>query len=183
MRPDCAGCFGHQPLMLFVTLATICLSVYLYVVMPKGFFPQVDSGLIQGGILGAQDVSFASMQQKLKQYTDIVMSDPAVKSMMANTGGGAENTGRMEFELKPLSERKVSANQVIARLRRKASNACRSIRAASRRSAALPRALADRLLLQVRDLASRNWALAPAIRRAAARPTGPVQAREAADSH
>jgi hydrophobe/amphiphile efflux-1 (HAE1) family protein len=109
----------HQPLMLFVTLSTICLSVYLYVVMPKGFFPQVDSGLIQGSIVGAQDVSFPAMQQKLKQYTDIVMSDPAVKSMMANTGGGAENTGRMEFELKPLSERGVSANQVIARLRRK----------------------------------------------------------------
>ena len=109
----------HQPLMLFVTLSTICLSVYLYVVMPKGFFPQVDSGLIQGSIVGAQDVSFSAMQQKLKQYTDIVMSDPAVKSMMANTGGGAENTGRMEFELKPLSERGVSANQVIARLRRK----------------------------------------------------------------
>ena len=109
----------HQPLMLFVTLSTICLSVYLYVVMPKGFFPQVDSGLIQGSIVGAQDVSFPAMQQKLKQYTDIVMSDPAVKSMMANTGGGAENTGRIEFELKPLSERGVSANQVIARLRRK----------------------------------------------------------------
>jgi multidrug efflux pump len=109
----------HQPLMLAVTLATICLSVYLYVVIPKGFFPQVDTGLLQGGILGAQDVSFAAMQQKLKQYTDIVISDPAVKSMMANTGGGAENTGRMEIELKPLSEREVSAAQVIARLRRK----------------------------------------------------------------
>src|SRR6202040_1864944 len=60
-----------------------------------------------------------AMQQKLKQYTDIVMSDPAVASMSANTGGGAENTGRMNVDLKPISERKITVDQVIARLRRK----------------------------------------------------------------
>ncbi len=109
----------HQPFMLVVTAATICLSVYLYIVIPKGFFPQQDTGLMQGNVLGAQDTSFPAMQQKLKQYTDIVMSDPAVKSTASNTGGGAENTGRMNVELKPISERNVTVDQVIARLRRR----------------------------------------------------------------
>ncbi len=109
----------HQALMLVVTLATICFSAYLYIVIPKGFFPQQDTGRMSGSILGAQDLSFPSMQQKLKQYTDIVMSDSAVASMSANTGGGAENTGRMNVDLKPIGERKITVDQVIARLRRK----------------------------------------------------------------
>ena len=109
----------HQPFMLVLTAATICLSVYLYIVIPKGFFPQQDTGLMAGNILGAQDTSFPVMQEKLKEYMDIVMSDPAVKAMAANTGGGAENTGRMQIELKPIAERKVTVDQVIARLRRK----------------------------------------------------------------
>ena len=61
-----------------------------------------------GNILAAQDTSFPVMQKKLKQYTDIVMSDPAVKSMVGDTGGGSENTGGMDIELKPLNERKVT---------------------------------------------------------------------------
>jgi hydrophobe/amphiphile efflux-1 (HAE1) family protein len=109
----------HQPLMLVLTGATICLSVYLYIFIPKGFFPQQDTGLMAGNILGSQDTSFPVMQEKLKEYTDIVMSDPAVKATAANTGGGAENTGRMQIELKPIGERKVTVDQVIARLRRK----------------------------------------------------------------
>jgi len=109
----------HQPLMLVVTAATLCFSVYLYIVVPKGFFPQQDTGRMSGSILGAQDLSFPAMQQKLKQYTDIVISDPAVASMSANTGGGSENTGRMNVDLKPLSERKITVDQVIARLRRR----------------------------------------------------------------
>jgi hydrophobe/amphiphile efflux-1 (HAE1) family protein len=109
----------HQPFMLVLTGATICLSVYLYIVIPKGFFPQQDTGLMAGNILGSQDTSFPVMQEKLKKYTDIVMSDPAVKGTAANTGGGAENTGRMQIELKPIGERKVTVDQVIARLRRK----------------------------------------------------------------
>src|SRR3984885_11391958 len=75
----------NQPFMLVVTAATICLSVYLYIVIPKGFFPQQDTGLIAGNILGEQDTSFPVMQQKLKQFTDIVMADPAVKSTAGNT--------------------------------------------------------------------------------------------------
>src|SRR5579862_4595686 len=109
----------HQPFMLAVTGATICLSVYLYIVIPKGFFPQQDTGLMAGNVLGSQDTSFPVMQEKLKQYTDIVMSDPAVKNTSGNTGGGAENTGRMQVELKSIDDRKVTVDQVIARLRRK----------------------------------------------------------------
>jgi len=109
----------HQPFMLVVTGATICLSAYLYIAIPKGFFPQQDTGLMTGNIIGAQDTSFPAMQQKLKQYTDIIVSDPAVKSMIGQTGGGAENTGGMEIELKPLGERTVTVDQVIARLRPK----------------------------------------------------------------
>jgi hydrophobe/amphiphile efflux-1 (HAE1) family protein len=109
----------HQPFMLVLTGATICLSVYLYIVIPKGFFPQQDTGMLQGNVVGAQDTSFPVMQQKLKEYTDIVARDPAVKEIAANTGGGAENTGRMQVELKSIGERKVTVDQVIARLRRK----------------------------------------------------------------
>src|SRR5712672_166377 len=109
----------HQPFMLALTGATICLSVYLYYVIPKGFFPQQDTGLMAGNILGAQDTSFPAMQAKLKKYIDIVMSDQAVQSLSSNTGGGAENTGRMQIDLKPISVRKISVDQVIARLRRK----------------------------------------------------------------
>ncbi len=109
----------NQPFMLVVTAATICLSVYLYIVIPKGFFPQQDTGLMSGNILGAQDTSFPVMQQKLTEYTDIVMKDPAVMDTAGNTGGGAENTGRMNIELKPIDERNVTVDQVIARLRRK----------------------------------------------------------------
>jgi multidrug efflux pump len=105
--------------MLAVTGATVCLSVYLYVVIPKGFFPQQDTGLMAGNIVGAQDASFESIQDKLKQYTSIIMGDPAVKSLVGEAGGGAENTGQIELELKPLNERKVSVYQVLARLRPK----------------------------------------------------------------
>jgi multidrug efflux pump len=109
----------HQPFMLVLTGATICLSVCLYIVIPKGFFPQQDTGLIAGNIVAAQDTSFPVLQEKMKQYTEIVMRDPAVKNTSANTGGGSENTGRMQIELKPIGQRDATVDQVIARLRRK----------------------------------------------------------------
>src|SRR5438445_46877 len=71
----------HQPLLLTLTGATICLSVYLYIVIPKGFFPQQDTGRSQGTILGSQDISFPAMQAKLKQYPDIVMDEPEVATL------------------------------------------------------------------------------------------------------
>ncbi|HTC61568.1 MAG TPA: multidrug efflux RND transporter permease subunit [Candidatus Saccharimonadales bacterium] len=109
----------HQPFMVIVTGATLCLSVYLYIVIPKGFFPQQDTGLMAANIEGAQDTSFASLQEKLEQYTAIVMSDPAVKTLVGEMGGGAENTGQMEIELKPLDQRDASVYQVISRLKPK----------------------------------------------------------------
>jgi multidrug efflux pump len=113
----------HQPLMLLVTLATIGLSVYLYVVVPKGFFPQQDTGTLFGIITADQSSSFQAMRQRLEQFAKIVGEDPAVANVMAFTGGfaGATNAGRMFVMLKPLEERQISADEVIARLRGKVS--------------------------------------------------------------
>src|SRR5205085_1413778 len=66
----------HQPLTLAVTVGTACLSVYLYIVVPKGFFPQQDTGRIGGSVQAAQDISFEAMSGKMKQFVDIVMKDP-----------------------------------------------------------------------------------------------------------
>jgi multidrug efflux pump len=109
----------HQPFMVVVTGATLCLSVYLYIVIPKGFFPQQDTGLMAANIEGAQDTSFESLHEKLKQFTDIILGDPAVKTLVGEMGGGAENTGQMEIELKPLNQRDASVYQVISRLKPK----------------------------------------------------------------
>ena len=113
----------HQPVMLLVTFATIGLAIYLYIVIPKGFFPQQDTGRLSGGIQGAQDISFNAMQKKLTQFIQIVKDDPAVDSVVGFTGGqGAQNTGRAFVSLKPIAERKLSADLVIARLRRSLSH-------------------------------------------------------------
>ncbi len=110
----------HQPVMLLVTFATIGLAVYLYIVIPKGFFPQQDTGRLSGGIQAAQDISFNAMQKKLTQFIQIVKDDPAVDSVVGFTGGqGAQNTGRAFASLKPIGERKLSVDLVIARLRGK----------------------------------------------------------------
>ncbi len=110
----------HQPLTLFITIATACLSVYLYIIVPKGFFPQQDAGRIGGSIIASQDISFAAMKQKMIQFASIVVKDPAVETAVGFAGGNtAANSGRMFVTLKPLSVRKVSADQVISRLRRK----------------------------------------------------------------
>ncbi|PYX90589.1 MAG: multidrug transporter subunit MdtC [Acidobacteria bacterium] len=110
----------HQPFTLVVTLATICLTVYLYVVVPKGFFPQQDTGRIVGSVQAAQDISFQAMRQKMTQFVDMVVKDPAVQTVVAFAGGNtAYNNGRMFITLKPLKERKITADQVIGRLRRK----------------------------------------------------------------
>jgi multidrug efflux pump len=110
----------HQPLVLFITIATVCLNIYLFTVIPKGFFPQQDTGRLGGGAQAAQDVSFQAMRQKMFQYVDIVKTDPAVDSVVGFTGGSsATNTGRMFVSLKPLNVRKVSADEVINRLRPK----------------------------------------------------------------
>jgi multidrug efflux pump len=110
----------HQALILIVTIATACLSVYLYILVPKGFFPQQDTGRLGGSIQAEQDISFQALRQKMNDYVAIIMKDPAVATVTAFVGGGGTaNTGRMFIMLKPLGERKASADQVIARLRGK----------------------------------------------------------------
>ena len=109
----------NQPLMLGVTFATFCLSVYLYVIIPKGFFPQQDTGRVDGSIVGAQDMSFVTTHEKLKQFLAILRADPAARNVTGNTGGGSENTGQIRIDLKTLEERKANVFEVITRLRRK----------------------------------------------------------------
>ena len=112
----------RHPLLVVVTLmATIGFNVYLYVIVPKGFLPQQDTGRIVGGIQGDQSISFQAMQGKLGEFVDIVLQDPAVDNVIAFTGGGQRNGGRMFMALKPLAERKASADAIIARLRPKLS--------------------------------------------------------------
>ncbi len=110
----------HQPLTLGVTIATACLSVYLYILVPKGFFPQQDTGRISGSVQAAQDISFSAMSVKMRQFVDIVMKDQAVNTIVGFAGGNTQyNTGRMFITLKPLAERKINADQLIGRLRGK----------------------------------------------------------------
>jgi multidrug efflux pump len=111
----------HQPLTLAITIATVILNVALYIYVPKGFFPQQDTGAISGNIQAAQDISFAAMAAKQKRYSQIVAADPAVASVITFAGGtgGTSNIGRMYITLKPLSKRTASAQQVISRLRKK----------------------------------------------------------------
>jgi len=111
----------HPAPMLLLLLITIGVNVYLLVIVPKGFFPQQDTGRLAGGIQGAQDSSFAAMRQRMVRFVDIVKSDPGVANVVAFTGSGGgttTNTGRMFISLKPLDERKVSADEIIRRLRR-----------------------------------------------------------------
>ena len=124
---------AYQPVTLTVTILVACLSVYLYIKVPKGFFPQQDTGRIMGGVMAAQDISFQSMSDKMQRYVDIVMKDPAVDSVVGFAGGNtAQNQGRFFMMLKPLEQRtnckpqhfwqdcpRVSADDVINRLRGK----------------------------------------------------------------
>ena len=112
----------HQPLTLLITIATAALSVYLYIIVPKGFFPQQDTGRIQGSVQAAQDISFAAMREKMTQFVNIVIRIRRCETIVGFAGGNTSaNQGRMFITLKPLAERKISADQVIGRLRRKLS--------------------------------------------------------------
>jgi multidrug efflux pump len=113
----------HPRGVLAVTLLTVALNGYLFWVIPKGFFPQQDTGRLQGAIQAAQDISFQAMQAKLTEIVDIVGHDPAVANVVGFTGSQgngpstATNTARLFVMLKPLAERRISADQVITRLR------------------------------------------------------------------
>ncbi len=113
----------HQPLTMLVTLSTIGFTVYLYVIVPKGFFPQQDTGRLVGNLVADQDTSFQAMHVLLRRFAAMVSEDPGVNGVTAYTGGqaGAANAARMFVSLKPLEERKIGADQLIARIRAKTS--------------------------------------------------------------
>jgi HAE1 family hydrophobic/amphiphilic exporter-1 len=116
----------HRFMTLMVMLGTIALTGWLYVIIPKGFFPQQDTGIIVAIAEAAQDVSFPAMSDRVKAVVKTVMKDPAVYSVGANIGAGGAtatlNQGRMFITLKPQSERDVTADQVIARLNKQLAN-------------------------------------------------------------
>src|SRR2546428_4800963 len=114
--------FEHTLPVLLVTMATIGLAIYLYIIIPKGFFPQQDTGRLSGNVQGAQDTSFEALIEKLNRFMAIVERDPAVENVVSFTGGGGGRGGSSANQfitLQPLSERKASAQQIIARLRPK----------------------------------------------------------------
>ena len=111
----------HRGLMLLTTFATLALTVWLYTVVPKGFLPTQDTGLIQGNTLTDPDTSFTAMGEHQKAVVDVLLRDPAVAGVGSiigvNSGWGSLNRGQLTVSLKPLRERGISSEQVIARLR------------------------------------------------------------------
>ena len=108
----------HPAAIMLILAAVLGLNFYLYDVIPKGFFPQQDTGRVVGSIQADQSISFQLMQQKLAQFVTIIKQDPAVETVVGFTGGGQTNSGFVFASLTPLDERKISADGVIARLRR-----------------------------------------------------------------
>ena len=109
----------HQPLTLAVALGTLALSIYLFMVVPKGFFPQQDTGRLMGAVQADQDTSFQAMKERLQELVAAIGKDAAVSNVIAFTGAqGATNTANMYISLKPLSERKINADLVIGRIRK-----------------------------------------------------------------
>jgi multidrug efflux pump len=111
----------HSFLMIMVLACTVGLNIWLFTIIPKGFFPEEDTGRLQGGIQADQTASFQRMSQKLREFTQIVQADPDIDDVVGFTGAGGRggNTGQMFISAKPLSERKASSEQIIARLRPK----------------------------------------------------------------
>jgi multidrug efflux pump len=116
---------AHAPLMLAILVLTVALNVVMYVVIPKGFMPQQDTGQLRGGIRGDATSSFQLMKSKLIQVVDLLQKDPAIASVVGTVGaggggpggGGGSASANLSISLKPLSERKQTADQVIGRLR------------------------------------------------------------------
>ncbi|MEO5701012.1 MAG: efflux RND transporter permease subunit [Casimicrobiaceae bacterium] len=106
-------------LVLFSLVAVIVMNVYLFMAVPKGFFPQQDTGQLSGGLRADQSISFQGMKDKLRQLVDIIHGDPAVDTVVGFTGGGRAGGGFMFVNLKPLGERTETGQAVIARLRPK----------------------------------------------------------------
>ncbi|HXJ40833.1 MAG TPA: efflux RND transporter permease subunit, partial [Bryobacteraceae bacterium] len=117
----------HPALTMVVMAATIGVNVYLYIQIPKGFFPQQDTGRLQGAVQGQQHISFAALSEKTRYFEQQVRSDPAVDTIDVSIGGGGGgrggggggNSAMMFLQLKPMSERKATVDEIIARIRRK----------------------------------------------------------------
>ena len=118
-RKSLAWALEHSGLMLLVLGGTIALNVWLFNIVPKGFFPQQDTGVLMGSIRADQSTSFQAMNEKLKRFMKVVGEDPAVENVMGTIGSSSSNSGSLFVALKPLSERQDSAEQVIRRLRGK----------------------------------------------------------------
>ena len=116
-----AWALRHSMTIVLILLVTICLNVYLFIAVPKGFLAREDTGRLVGGIEADQSISFQLMRQKLVQFTEILRNDPAIESVVGFTGGGQANSGSVFVSLKPLAERRLSADEVIGRLRHKLS--------------------------------------------------------------
>jgi multidrug efflux pump len=114
----------HQSFTLLIAIGTAALSVYLYVIVPKGFFPQQDTGRMNGGVQAEQDISFPALKAKVAQFAAIAQKDPDTDKVVAFAGGGGPGGGgaRMFVTLKPIGQRKSTVDQVINRLRPKLSN-------------------------------------------------------------
>ena len=112
----------HQVITLLILFAVIALNIRLYITIPKGFFPQQDTGLLIGGVQADQSISFQAMQLKLRAFSDIVLADKAVATATGFTGGGQRNTASMFISLKPIQERKENIDAVMNRLRGKLSH-------------------------------------------------------------
>jgi multidrug efflux pump len=110
----------HQTATLFVALATLVLTILLYIIVPKGFFPVQDTGIIQGISEASQSISFPAMAEKQQQLTEVILQDPAVESLSSFIGidgtNPTLNSGRMLINLKPLAQRNMNASDVIRRL-------------------------------------------------------------------
>ncbi|HDU1549352.1 TPA: multidrug efflux RND transporter permease subunit MdtC [Klebsiella pneumoniae] len=112
----------HSRLTGLVVLGTIALSVWLYISIPKTFFPEQDTGVLMGGIQADQSISFQAMRGKLQDFMKIIREDPAVDNVTGFTGGSRVNSGMMFITLKPRDQRHETAQQVIDRLRKKLAN-------------------------------------------------------------
>ncbi|WP_398306854.1 multidrug efflux RND transporter permease subunit [Zoogloea sp.] len=110
---------AHRWIVLLVLAATVGLNVHLYQTIPKGFFPQQDTGRLRGFVEADQAISFQAMKEKMDQFLTIVGADPAVATVTGFTGGSQRNYGSMFVTLKPIAERKESADAVVGRLRKK----------------------------------------------------------------
>jgi multidrug efflux pump len=170
-RASLGWALRHPRLVMLTLAGTVALNVYLYVIVPKGFFPEQDTGRLVGSIQADQAISFQAMQKKLSDFMTIIRNDPAVENVVGFTGGSRTNSGFMFISLKPLGPRKAPAARVIARLRGKLAHEpgarlflvpVQDIRVGGRQSNA-----AYQFTLQADDLAAlRTWT--PRLQRALA---------------